>query len=36
MSPPPSSYLSCNWVKDFDPLTVPAKKQKIEPDWDLN
>ena len=27
----PPSYIS-SWVKNFDPLTLPARKQKIEAD----
>ena len=34
--PPPISHPSFTWVKNFDPLKLPAKKQKTEPDWDLN
>ena len=30
------SHPSCTWVKNSDPLTLPVKKQKTEPDWDLN
>ena len=25
-----------SWVKNFDTLTLPARKQKIEAYWDLN
>ena len=28
MSPPPPFHPSCTWVKYFDPLILPAKKQK--------
>ena len=29
------SHRSSTWVKIFDPPTLPAKKQKTKPDWDL-
>ena len=33
-SPPPSQP-SCTWVKNFEPLTLSGKKQKLEPYLDL-
>ena len=31
-----SLELKITWVKNFDPLTLPAKKQKMVSDRDLN
>ena len=28
--------LCCTSVKNFEPLTLPVKKQKLKPNWELN
>ena len=30
------SHPNCTWVKNFDPLTLSAKKHKIELHWGFN